>query len=442
MKFKIYDLVYDFEWPLLFLHLLFFVLLLWVFTTFIVDIYAYQGLLVYSLNIPKVMFSILFIIAAFALLRGNEMPSFFYLNLIIALIVTPSLVLFSGSNLPFSFAFTTWTAFAIVAFVAQISRLHTIRTKHINSKILSCCLVILSLLFIASIFALGGGKFINFDFSRVYELRRDVTENLPHIYGYLMPIVSKVIVPVGIVLSLIYRQRMLLLILILCEVMIFALSTHKTPLFIPFVIIGAYWLSKYPQKVNITMLFLIVGVAISGLVYYLLPSGINETWRWIGSIVVYRILLLPSLLNWHHLEFFSTHPYYYWADSKFSLGLITSPYDLPMPFKVSMEYVGIDRMGSANVGWIGSGMGNAGYFGIVLYSVLMGLFLSLIDAYAQKINKSVVFAIFLIPVLTAVQSSDLTGMLLTQGLLVLFLIVIFLDPNVKQRIFHGKGNRI
>ena len=429
---------YRFEWRLLALHIIYFVALQCLFTKFIVIIYAYQGLLVDSLNIIKVMFSIFFIVTAFALLRKNELPSFFYLNLIIALIVTPSLVLFSGCDLPFSFALTTWFAFAIVAFVAQISKLHTFRTKHIKSKTLLHCFVVLSGLFILSIFALGGGKYINFDFSLVYDLRQEVADNLPHIYSYLMPSFSKVIIPLGIILSLIYKQRVMLLMLILCDIMIFALSTHKTPLFIPFAVIGAYWLSKYPKGVNVTIMFLIFGVIVSGFVYYLLPLGLNETWIWIGAIFTYRILLLPSLLNWQHLEFFSTNPYYYWADSKFTLGAVTSPYDFPMPFQVSLAYVGIERMGSANVGWIGSGVGNAGYLGIVLYSVLLGLFLSLIDAYGKKIDKSVMFAIFLIPVLTAVQSVDLTGMLLTQGLLVLFLIVIFLDPNVKPRAFYGK----
>lgn len=425
---------YGLEWSLLALHLIFFVLLLWVFTTYVVVIYAYMGVFYDSLNINKAIFSILFIMAAFALLRNNGNLSYYYLNFIIASTVAPSLVIFSGSDLPFSFAFITWSAFAIVAVVTKNSKLRPINVGNINGEILSRCFAVVSLIFIVSILAFGGGKFINFDFSLVYDFRQDVASNLPRIYAYLIPTVSKVIIPVGIVISLIHRQRILLIIFTVFNIILFGLSTHKTAILIPPAIIFAYWLAKRPKNANITLLVLIACLVISGVTYHLLNEyAIDDTWIWFGAIFVFRFLLLPSLLNWHHLEFFSTNPKFYWADSKFSLGIISSPYDLPMPFLISWQYVGIERMGSANTGWIGSGMGNAGYFGIILYSVLIGLFLSLIDAYANKYDKSFIFAIFLVPVLTATQSIDLTGMLLTQGLLVLLLIVVFLEPDVKQQ---------
>jgi oligosaccharide repeat unit polymerase len=398
----------------------------------IVTIYERIGM-IDNFNVTKAIFSMLLILLAFALLRKTDMPSFFYLHFIMAVTVIPSLVLFSGSDLSFSFAFISWVAFLIVACVGQMSRVSRIRAYHIKTKVLLFCCVVLSLVFIASIFAFGGSQFINFNLSRVYELREEAVQNLPYIYSYLLPNFSKVIIPIGIVLCLVARQYLGLLILIFCNVMIFALSTHKTPLFIPFVIILAYWLFKYPQKVKITLSFFCAGVFISGLIYFLVPLGLDEIWLWISALFLYRSILLPCWLNWQHFEFFSNNPYYYWADSKLSLGLVTSPYDLPMPYLVSREYVGIDQMGSANTGWIGSGMGNAGYLGIILYSLLFGLFLSLIDAYAKKLGKSIVFAIFLIPVITVATSIDFTTMLLTQGLLILMFLIMLMEPTKQSK---------
>jgi hypothetical protein len=136
-------------------------------------------------------------------------------------------------------------------------------------------------------------------------------------------------------------------------------------------------------------------------------------------------------LNWAYYDFFSVHPYTYWAESKFTLGLVASPYDLNIPYLIGREFFG-DAEAHANTGWIGSGMANAGYFGIAFYSVLIGLLLSMLDAYAKKLGYSLLLAVFLISVMTATTSADLTTMLLTHGFLMLLLIVILLKPAFKQ----------
>lgn len=426
MKFK----TYNFDLHLLALHLIYFALLLYVYTTYIVDIYGYTGFKD-SLNINKAIFSPFAITMAFALLRNNGLPSYFFLNIIIALTVTPSLVIFSGSNLPYSYIAVTWFAFAILAMVARFFRLRRIRAKHTNATIMLRLLAGLSLLFIASICAFGGIRFINFNLSLVYDFRQDAADNLPVIFGYLMPTFSKAIVPLGIVLSFLYRQWVLVLVFIFCGVMIFALSSHKAPLFIPVVVIIIYWFSRQPKVSNLTMMGLIAVVVIGGLDFYLLQSGIGGFVGWFGSLGVRRSLLVPSLLNWAYYDFFSVNPYTYWADSKFSLGLVVSPYDLKIPYLIGRAFYG-DANTSANTGWIGSGMANAGYFGIALYSVLFGLLLSMLDAYAKKLGYSMVSAVFLISVITATTSTDFTTMLLTHGLLVLLLIMLLLEPAFKQ----------
>jgi hypothetical protein len=431
MRFKIFGLTYNFDLRLLVLHLIYFALLLCVYTTYIVDIYGYTGFKD-ALNISKAIFSPFAITAAFFLLSNNGLPSYFFLNIIIALTVTPSLVIFSGSDLPFSFIAVTWFAFAILAMVARFFRLRLIRVKHINANIMLRWLAGLSLLFIASIFAFGGSRFINFDLSLVYDFRRDAADNLPSIFGYLMPNFSYAIVPLGIVLSFLYRQWMLVLAFIFCGVMIFALSSHKAPLFIPIIVIIIYWFSRHPKVSNLTMLGLITVVVIGGLDFYLLQSGRGGFVGWFGDLGVRRSLLVPSLLNWAYYDFFSVHPYTYWADSKFSLGFVASPYDLKIPYLIGREFFG-DAEAHANTGWIGSGMANAGYFGIALYSVLIGLLLSMLDAYAIKLGYSMVSAVFLISVMTAITSTDFTTMFLTHGLLVLLLIVHLLQPAFKQR---------
>jgi len=84
---------------------------------------------------------------------------------------------------------------------------------------------------------------------------------------------------------------------------------------------------------------------------------------------------------------------------------------------------------SANAGWIGSGYANAGMFGVYLYSVMIGLFFSFLNAYGRKLGGRLVITLFTIPVFTLLRSSDLTTMFLTHGLLISILILIIISPG-------------
>ena len=86
-------------------------------------------------------------------------------------------------------------------------------------------------------------------------------------------------------------------------------------------------------------------------------------------------------------------------------------------------------------------MANAGYVGIALYSVLIGLLLSLADAFAKKLGYAIVLAIFILIVMGATQSTDFTTMLLTHGVFASILIVMLLQPIQKGMRDSGKLSR-
>ena len=414
---------------LLALHLVLFASLLWVYTTYVVDIFGYAGFHD-ALNVGKALLSPVALLAAFALLRNNGLPSYFFLNLILAFIVTPSLVLFSGSDLPFEFIAVTWTAFALVAAVVFFLRLRRLRTHTVSATRLLPWIVSSGLLLVVGILALGGARYLNFDLTRVYDFRRDASANLPGVFQYLVPTFSNAIVPSGIVLSMHYRRWGLLLLSVSCSVLLFALSSNRLPLFIPVVLATVYWFSRHPRAIDATLLALIAAVAVGGADFHLMQSGVGGLAGLFGSLGVRRALLVPSLMNWSYFDFFSVHPHTYWSDSKVTLGLVDPVYDIGIADLIGRDVFGRDM--HANAGWIGSGMANAGYAGIALYSVALGLLLSLLDACARTLGYTLVLAVFLIPVLSVAVSSDLTTMLLTHGLLVLLAVVILLKPALER----------
>jgi len=428
MKFKIFNDIIDFDWQLLLLHLIYFALLLWVYSSFIVVIYSY-GNLKDALNINKTLIAPIVITITFCFLRNNGLPSYYFFNIILALLITPSLVVFSGSNLPFSFIAVLWLAFAVVVLVSQHIKIPRVSIKHINIKILLRTLVVLSLLLIACMLALGGAKYMNFNLLKVYDFRGAATDNLPGIFGYFVQSFSKVVVPIGIILSLIYRKWLSLLLFIFCAVMIFALSGHKTPLFIPIVTVFVYWFLRFKNGLKLTILALIVLIAIGGLDFFLEQKGAGGISGLFGSLFVRRAIIVPSFLNWVYYDFFSYNPQSFWSGSKISFGLVDRVYDVSVTNVIGERYLGKEGL-SANVGWIGSGMAQAGYFGIAIYSVLIGLILSFVDSYSKKLGYSFVISIFIITFITMILSADLITMMLTHGLLIFLLLIIFLPRRI------------
>ena len=157
-----------------------------------------------------------------------------------------------------------------------------------------------------------------------------------------------------------------------------------------------------------------------------MQEGFSDFSGWFGSLFVRRGLLVPVYLNWCYWDFFSNSQYYYWASSKISLGLIPEPYGMSMSSMIGSIFA---SGANANTGWIGSGMGNAGYFGAFLYSILIGLLFSIFDGFSNKIGRKFVIAVFSVPVLTMIQSTDFPTMFLTHGLVFLVLLTGFLNKR-------------
>lgn len=120
--------------------------------------------------------------------------------------------------------------------------------------------------------------------------------------------------------------------------------------------------------------------------------------------------------------FFSTHPHVMWAESKLSFGMIDYAYDLNSSNLIGFYYYN-DMMTGANTGWLGSGYMHFGFLGMVLYALLVGLLLIIIDMLAKGREPGILIAIFFTPLLALFLSSDLTTAILTHGLLLAMFLI-------------------
>lgn len=136
------------------------------------------------------------------------------------------------------------------------------------------------------------------------------------------------------------------------------------------------------------------------------------------------------MLNTLFLDFFERNPIYYWSASRFTSWIHENPYGTTAPYVIGIKYFASPQM-AANTGAIGSGHANAGLFGVALYSVKIGLFIGVLNAYGARIGHAAVAAVSFDVVFYVVTSTDLTTALLTHRLLLL-VFILALSPSMVE----------
>lgn len=417
------------KYRLLLLHVVLYAVLQWSYSTYITSIWGYQGFVAYF-DWGRFIVGLAAVVLAGVSLPVRKTPSSFFLHLCLAITLTPSMVAYAGSSLTLGFALLSVGSFLLVNFASRAA---------LNAPLLPILgppaalggLCSALAIFVVSFAIYDGFKFINFDFTQVYKLRVEVEENLPGIYGYLTPIVTKSIIPVAIVIACIFRLRMAAIVIGACSILLFAITTHKSMIFYPLVTAGVFYMGRRNGLTRNMIIALVAIAATSILDMYLYVTGLPSTGGSLMNLFVRRSLFTPAMLNYFYYDFFSSSPPYYWAQSRLTLGLVQSPYPVAPPSLIGSVYFGASEM-SANTGWIGSGMANAGIAGVILYSIGLGLLFSLVDSYAKVWGTTAVTAIGVVPIMTAVTSADLVTLLLTHGMLVTLALLAIAAPSGAQ----------
>jgi hypothetical protein len=392
---------------------------------YITDIFSYQG---YAENFNALKFlGSLFAVPALALIIPSSRPvASFLLNLSLATTITPIFVIYAGSDLPAFLPGTTVFAFLLMLVSSRFT-VTGLSAVSLSPSLVLNALALSGLVLLASFYQFGAFSTLNFDFSQVYALRREVAASLPAIYGYLVPVFSKSIIPIATVIALASGRRMAVIGLLACSALLFGLTTHKGILFYPLVSIFVYVAISRYKGTSLFLTAIISVIAISALDL----AFIDVTGGWVGSLLLRRALFTPALLTHYYLEYFGTNPWYWWSHSRFSFGLVEMPYDRTAPFEIGSQYFSREDM-SANVGLIGSGYSNAGLLGIAIYAVLAGWLFALMQGLSTRFSGAFVVAIFMPQLLAMLTSTDLTTLLITHGVLLSIAILMFLGKGTRH----------
>jgi hypothetical protein len=348
-------------------------------------------------------------------LRSDRASTLFY-HLVLCLVLIPMLVLFHAEDQPDIFVAQAVAGYLFSVALRPLIGLKPPRWLRMSPHALRRSFFLAALLYIAAILAMGGGRFLNFDLSRVYDLRGDAADNLPPLFDYVSPLISKVVVPTALVLSILHRQYLAALAFACCSVLIFGLTAHKAPLFYPLLVLGVYAASSRKQLGLLLGLAIVVVLGISLADFWLARQYDDELFGWTGKLVMRRVFFLPAQLNFMYYDFFSRNEWVWFSNSKLTLGFADYPYDLSVTHLIGREYFDSESMG-ANTGWFGSGYMQAGFPGILLYAAIIAAVFRYVDECARLSGKQpLMTAAVIVPVFAMLTSSDLLTAFFTHGL--------------------------
>ena len=380
----------------------------------------------FDFSYPKFLISIVTLILFSLLVKTkNNVASFFYQFIYLAYLC-PALVMFylGGASVKF-FAISCTGIFILI--VTSWLRFRRPVLASLSKVSFLGIMLTLTLITVLSIAAFGGWRYFNLNIFRVYEFRSSAANEIPSIFGYINSPVSKVVLPLGILLGLHFKSTTGVILFVIGTVLMFGLTNHKSALVAPIVILIVYSaLSRYGVRKSLNILFASLSFIMVAETIFLLAVGETST-GWFATFIVRRVFLVPPLLDNYYVQFFTEHPLIYWSTSKISFGLVNTTYDTTAPFLIGDFFFHSAEM-SANAGFVGSGFSNLGFLGVILYAFVLGLILSLLNAHGRDVGHFIVICASLTVMISAITSSDLVTVFLTHGLLFL-LICLSLMPR-------------
>ena len=304
-------------------------------------------------------------------------------------------------------------------------------SRHHMARKMSNAGIVIGLVIVGWCIVNGSLAFLNFNFSRVYEFRGGAATVREGVFEYLFLNYVGVGLSVAVAFSVVKRRLGLILLLLFLNVLIFGITSNKLYLFVTPLALAIYWVSTFRNPMAAT--FVLFSVLAGGLTTVCLIFPSTEI---LGTLFLRRYLFVPAYANLIYFDFFSSNPYYYWATSRLSLGLVQSGYDVTPPALIAEAYSGVavDGNGLANnmnTGFIGAGYGHAGVVGVWLYSILIGGLISIVEVISGKVGFSVTLAstFFFFFTILFTSSDFATSMLTYGGGLLILMAFLFRGEN-------------
>jgi len=391
---------------------------------FVSDIFGYDGY-GFQFDLSSYVLSWVVYIVSTGMLsdRLRNVGHYFYVTAVLSVVAPLSAMCGLDASRPFFPLIVTVLALYWVFFLSNtplVSFKNLPLVKHGRGLA-----IVISLLFVGFLifwFSMSGAK-LNFDISKVYEYREANAElTAQGVLAYTNNWTFQVFSIYLICFALYFRRYFVFCILLAVQVFFFAVSAHKSVLFLPLLVVSVWFYFRRSDSLLIIPAAFVFLISLSMFTFLALDD------LWLTSLLSRRVFFMPASLSFAYFDFFSTNAHTYWANSVMS-GFFVYPYgDVGIPYVIG-DYLGYPQMG-ANNGFVSSGFAHAGIFGVFFYATLIGLLLRVINDISQGLMPVwVAVAISVVPLRSLLISSDLFTVMLTHG----FAVAICLIYLSRQR---------
>lgn len=298
-----------------------------------------------------------------------------------------------------------------------LSSLFKINMKNyvnLNQDTLKYGFIVLVLLMLIPFFITYGLK-INFKaflfFNDNYDIRAIAASKSNIITAYFLSWLIKIIIPIGIILSIKNKNYLISALFIIAQLYLFSIGAYKSAFFSLLVLLIMF-IPKYKNQISFILFSFIILIILSKIISLTSGQIMPE------SIVVRRTFFLPAIIINDYFDFFSGH-HVYLSHSIFR-HFLEYKFDLQPPQLIGKYYFN-NPDANVNSGFISDGFMNFGYIGVILNTLGLVFVFKLI----QSLNITYIYSgVLLIMVYTFISSYFLTT-LLTHGVII-FIVVSYL----------------
>ncbi|MEM2941748.1 MAG: oligosaccharide repeat unit polymerase [Thermoproteota archaeon] len=334
--------------------------------------------------------------------------------------------LYGLADAPPAFIYAATGSFAVLLVVT--SSLPSVRFPRPDCNLLAIGILLLAGIsaYVYGMLLLSGGfRRLSFDLLSVYEVRAEFTKTMAPFMGYFVPWQATVINIVLLCYGLYKKRRWLIALACVAQLLIFGMTGHKSFLLAPMLAGGVYFIWRTKNVLS----YIFGGATLLALAAYLLFLISGNLLA--PAILVHRLFFVPAGLHLIYYDFFSQpeHPLVMLSNSILA-PFVPYPYEVPIMWVISRAYWGRDF--SPNVGYLGDAYAHFGFMGMFLFSIVLGVFLRVLDGAGSRLPSHLVAAIVAVPAM-ALTNAGLFTSLLTHGLIPTLVVIWLLRAAEARR---------
>ncbi|EPD53883.1 hypothetical protein HMPREF1210_00706 [Paenisporosarcina sp. HGH0030] len=395
---------------------------------FVNPVFEYEGFTI-KISIFKLFESylVVFILSIFIIkLENLSYPSKIVVYVLFINLLLPISSLYWLQDHSREFFLTISLSFLLLFYILVKTPMLKLPTLKEGKNLSFLILFFLTIIVYVFLIVTGGLQRINFDLSNVYSTREEFNASSDNwLMDYLLPWQAHITNMFLLIYGLIRKNRILVVISLILQISIFAMTGHKSYLFAPILIFGIYYFFKKGYQNNILFFITSALIFLQSTLYILYSISNNPNML---SLFLRRLFYVPAQLHFLYFDFYENMTKYKLSASFLSF-IIDNPYGTNPVYLVAQKVFGRDF--SPNVGIFGDAYLNFGIIGILLFMLILGGVLKILDSVSKNTPLVLSTGIIIIPG-TALVDAALFTSLLTHGIL-FAIFVIWLTNSVVNR---------